>query len=368
MSESATQASDAPIKSAPQYKTNARIAWYRSPIDKTVLAELMQKSDLRGAIHVTLQIGLFITTGLLAYAVFRMISPANWYWTVPLLYVALFAHGTGGPFMGLVSVHELVHRTPFKTKALNEIFLTIYSFLSWSDYIWFRPSHIKHHQVTVHTGYDGEVTLPQVLTLKNREFWLGLVAWNPKLTWNTIRNFAIWSTGEVESGTAWPGWYSHVIPRENETLRRKHRNWARTVLYGHLALAAVFIATGHWFLIIVFTIGTQYCGWLGLLLGMPQHYGMRPSVPDFRLCCRTYTCSWLPGFYYWNMQYHVEHHMYPGVPFFNLPKLRKALEHDLPPVHHGIVATWREMLEIHHRQKDDPNYCLVPDLPEPNAT
>ena len=30
--------------------------------------------------------------------------------------------------------------------------------------------------------------------------------------------------------------------------------------------------------------------------------------------------------------------------------------------------TWREMLEIHRRQKDDPNYCLVPDLPEPNVT
>jgi len=54
-----------------------------------------------------------------------------------------------------------------------------------------------------------------------------------------------------------------------------------------------------------------------------------PNVPDFRLCCRTYTCGWLAAFLYWNLQYDVEHHMFPAVPFYNLPASARRLS--LPP-------------------------------------
>ena len=163
-------------------------------------------------------------------------------------------------------------------------------------------------------------------------------------------------------------WFEFVLPSENSALRRQHRNWARFVLLGHLALAAVFIATGHWFLIIVFNFGAHYCGWLGFLCSAPQHYGLSPDVPDHRLSCRSYTCSWLPAFLYWNMQHHVEHHMFPAVPFYNLPKLRKAIEHDLPPAPHGLRATWKGILEIHRRQQADPKYAFVPPIPQSDGT
>jgi len=271
---------------------------------------------------------------------------------------ALFAHGTVGSFLGGTACHELSHKTPFKTKSVNEFFLKVFAFFGWWDQVWFRPSHIRHHQVTVHGDYDGEVVLPQRFSFKDWQFWLGMFAWNPVFTWNTIRTYYRRATGRLDND-----WYQFVLPEANEKLRREHRNWARFTLIGHALLAAAFIATGHWFLIFIFNLGTQYCGWLGLLCGFPQHYGMSPNVPDHRLSCRTYTCSWLPGFLYWNMQYHVEHHMFPAVPFFNLPRLRKAIEHDLPPAHHGLWSTWTEMLEIHRKQQADANYAFVPNLP-----
>jgi fatty acid desaturase len=85
-----------------------------------------------------------------------------------------------------------------------------------------------------------------------------------------------------------------------------------------------------------------YCGRLVTLCGTPQHIGLVPDAADFRLCCRTYTCSPFIGFLYWNMQYHVEHHMFPAVPFYNLPALRKAFAHDLPPATHGLWGAWRD--------------------------
>lgn len=347
------------METTQKFRTDAKINWYRCKVDKEVMAQLMQRSDFHGFRQVLCQLGLFTLTGTLAYLAYLNINAANWYWSVPLLLLALFAHGTNGPFMGLVAVHELVHKTPFRTPFWNEFFLKLYSFISWSDYIWFRPSHIKHHQVTVHHDYDGEVVLPQKLSFKDWQFWLGLFAWNPLATWNVWKAFFKRACGHLDND-----WYRHVLPEENAKLRREHRNWARFVLIGHAVLAATFILSGHWFLIVVFTIGTQYCRWLLFLCGTPQHFGLTPDVPDHRLCCRTYTCSWLPAFYYWNMQYHIEHHMFPAVPFYKLPKLRKLIEHDLPPAPHGLRATWKHILEIHRKQIADPKYVYVPPLPK----
>ncbi|MFZ4695303.1 MAG: fatty acid desaturase [Verrucomicrobiia bacterium] len=327
------------------------------------MADLMQCSNWQGFRQALGHLGLWCSTGVLSYLAFRHITDANWPWSMPLLLAALFAHGTVGSFLGGTACHELSHKTPFKTKSINEVFLKLFAFLGWHDQVWYRPSHIRHHQVTVYKDYDGEVVLPQRFSFKDWQFWLGLCAWNPINTWNTIKAYFRRATGHVDNE-----WCEFVLPKDDEKLRRQHRNWARLTLSAHALLAAVFIATGHWFLIVIVNFGAHYCGWLSFCCGAPQHYGMSWDVPDHRLCCRTYTCSWLPAFLYWNMQYHVEHHMFPAVPFFNLPKLRKLIEHDLPSAPHGLWATWREMLAIHRRQMSDPKYAFVPPLPHSTGT
>jgi len=342
-----------------EFLKDKTISWYRCKVDPAVMKELTKRSDLQGLSHSLGFLGLCFLTGALAYFVFLRIDGNSWIWSVPLLLVALFFHGTFCHFLGGPPCHELMHRTPFKTKALNEFFLRVFSFLGWWDFVWFRPSHIKHHQVTVHEDYDGEVVLPSKFTFKDWKFWADLFAWNPLQTWNLLKLYAKRATGQMDSE-----WYDFIMPESDTKLRREHRNWARFTLLGHAALAAIFIATGHWFLIILVN-GRHYCHWLGFLCGNPQHSGLTPNTPDHRLCCRTYTCSWLPAFLYWNMQYHIEHHMFPAVPFFNLPKLRAAIEHDLPPAPHGLWATWKEILQIHRKRLEDPDYTFVPELPLP---
>ncbi len=342
-----------------KFQKDRKINWYRCQVDPRLMNELMRCSDLRGFLQAGGHLGLWFTTGILAYLAFRNITGDNWPWAVPVTLAALFAHGTVGSFLGGTACHELSHKTPFKTKSINEAFLKLFAFFGWWDHVWFRPSHIRHHQVTVHHDYDGEVVLPQKISLKDWQFWLGLLAWNPVGTWQRLRTYYRRATGHLDND-----WFEFVLPESNERLRREHRNWERITLLGHLTLAVIFIATGHWFLIFIFNIGSHYCGWLGFLCGAAQHFGMTPDVPDHRLSCRTFTCSWLPAFLYWNMQYHVEHHMFPAVPFFNLPKLRKAIEHDLPPATHGFVATWKQILEIRRQQLADPNYSYAPALPQ----
>ncbi len=347
----------------PKFRKDSKIRWYRCEVDPKLMSELMKCSDWHGLKQVFGQLGLWVLTGSLAYLAFTNVHRDNWYGSIPVLLAALFAHGTFSAFLGGTACHEMSHKTPFKTKSLNEFFLKIFSFLSWWDQVWFRPSHIRHHQVTVHHDYDGEVVLPQKFTFRDWQFWLSLFAWNPVNTWNILRAYYRRATGHMDND-----WYEHVLPESNEKLRKEHRDWARFTLLGHATLAAIFIATGHWFLIVLVSFSTQYCSWLGFLCGMPQHVGLSPDVPDHRLSCRTFTCSWFPAFLYWNMQHHVEHHMFPSVPFYNLPRLRKAIEHDLPPATHGLWATWKQILQIHRRQQAAPNYVFVPKLPSTSGT
>ena len=58
----------------------------------------------------------------------------------------------------------------------------------------------------------------------------------------------------------------------------------------------------------------------------------------------------LVQFLYWHMNFHIEHHMYAAVPCYNLAKLHRAIQHDLPPTPVGIVATWQEIIAILRKQ------------------
>ena len=361
-----------------------KINWYRTPVDKAVMSRLMKKSDLKGSIQSVLHLGLFALTGTLTYLAYLQINAGTWAWAVPLMLFCLFWHGTFTHFIGSVAVHELCHKTPFRTQALNDFFLYVFAFLSWYDPIAYRASHVRHHQVTTHQDLDGEVILPQGLDwgaaedgemilpekLDGKAFAffvrLFLPFPDPIACWNRLLTWVKYATGNLNGVRMFAGgewWTKTILPDSNADLRRRHRNWARVMLLGHLALSTIFIVTGHWFLIIIVSCSLTYASWLINLMGLPQHIGMQPDTPDFRYCCRTYTCSWFPAFLYWNMQYHVEHHMFPAIPFYNLPALRKAIEHDLPPVSHGVLATWRGIIPILRRQWREPGYYYVPEIP-----
>ncbi len=341
-----------------------KINWYRCKIDKAVMSELMRKSDARGFLQAGSQILLFAVTGTLAYLAFLQVHVTTLPWAIPLLLLALFVHGTNGSFFGGIACHELCHKTPFATQFWNTFFLKIYSFLGWFDPTGYRASHIRHHQTTTHADYDGEVVLPQGLDWHGVKFVVTALTFSPTGMLKLFRFWIAAARGDLSQNGFFPAkWLQQVVPESNVEQRREITRWAHVVLFGHLALAAVFILTGHWFLIVIVNLGCLYCGWLVVLCGAAQHVGLSPNTPDFRLCCRTYTCSWLPAFFYWNMQYHVEHHMFPAVPFYNLPRLRAVLIHDLPPAPHGLWATWQELLPILRRQREDPAYVYVPPLP-----
>ena len=334
-----------------------KISWYQTPLDRTVLKNLTRKSDARALVHLLAHMGFTAGTGILVYLAFRHLS---WPFTV----LALFLHGTFFNFLGMFTgVHELAHKTAFRSKGLNEFFYAILGVLTWNNIHKFRASHQAHHRVTVHTGWDLEVVLPEKFRPVD---WLFMFTVNPfsgaggvpgivSMVRETLRYAFDRFDGE---------WETRLFPEEGSRARRKIFDFARITLLFHVVTAVLFIATGNWILVLVVNFGCFIAPWLATLCALPQHIGLCPNTADWRSAARTMLLGPVLRFFYWNMNYHVEHHMYASVPFYNLPALHEAIKADCPEPHRGLLRTWKSLMPMIREQRRNPDACISPELPE----
>ena len=328
-----------------------RITWYKSPLSRDDLASLNQRSDLKGLAQTLGHLGLLLVTGT-----------AAWYAAEQRAWLALgallFLHGTIYAFLSN-AFHELVHMTVFKTKALNGPILNLISFLQWSNPIWFWASHQEHHKYTLHPPEDLEVVLPQQLTLKS---FLRSAFINPWDFWYRFTHHLRLSRGLLRGD-----WEQYLFPPTAAAQRRRLFAFARWTLLGHALIVGVSLYMGWWLLPILTTFAPFYGGCLQYLCNNTQHAGLQDNVSDWRLCTRTFLTNPIVQFLYWHMNFHIEHHMYAAVPCYNLGRLHRLIRHDLPPTPVGLWATWREIIAILQRQKADPKYQYVAELPAPRT-
>ncbi len=65
------------------------------------------------------------------------------------------------------------------------------------------------------------------------------------------------------------------------------------------------------------------------------------------------------------MNYHVEHHMFPMVPYHALPRLQEAVKADCPIPYPSTWAAYKEILTTLWRQRREPWYHVQRALPTP---
>jgi fatty acid desaturase len=90
---------------------------------------------------------------------------------------------------------------------------------------------------------------------------------------------------------------------------------------------------------------------------------MGENVLDHRLNTRTVKMCAVNRFLYWNMNYHVEHHMFPLVPYYRLPELHQEIKHDCAAVYPSIWAAYKEIIPAILRQLGDTEYYVHRELP-----
>lgn len=330
-----------------------RMDWYRTALDAGLLRELTERRDLPGL----LQAGAFLlvwmaTTSVSLYFYLERL------W-IPMV-LACYFHSMFLVFLSNgAAVHELSHGTAFRTKLLNDVFYSLFSFLSWNNPVHFRASHALHHQNTVQRGVDLEVMQGPVKDKLNGWNLLAWFTFNPSLFRSWIGVAVLHALGRSDADYYfWKPLFAQDDPRRRAMIR-----FARILVLGHLALVLLFAWLQLWVMIYLVTFGVFFAGFLDAFCGALQHTGLSESTPDWRVVCHTVHFGPFMRFLYWNMNYHIEHHMFAAVPFWRLPRLHALVSHDYPVPHRSFLAGIRKLYEIRREQAKDPSYVFVPDFP-----
>jgi fatty acid desaturase len=347
-----------------EVRKTLRVKWYRCPIEHAKLRELSKRSDLQGWFQAGGHLALFLVTGVLVYLFW---SQQIWFGFA----IALFAHGTIGSFFVGVAPHELGHGTVFRTKKLNKFFMYLFSLLSWWDPFDYASSHTYHHRYTLHPEGDRENLLPLEPTLRStflfQMFTVNLLTQRGRTFGkggliSTILITIKGAFGFVGSAEIPINEWIQALHTDQPEEHRKSIWWSRILLLFHGSVVVISVITGLWVLPLIFTFFPFIGNWLSYFVGLPQHCGLRENVPDFRKSVRSMTLNPLAEFLYWRMNWHIEHHMYAGVPCYNLKKLYHEIADDMPEPR-TLLGAWREMRETWQRQKIDPSYEFDTPLP-----
>ena len=193
---------------------------------------------------------------------------------------------------------------------------------------------------------------PNFLTLFLRFFGINT-------TLEFLRNIILHSTGWIspEEKTFIPeSEYGKVVFR------------ARIYVLIYAIVIGLSIYTGSILPLLYIGLPAFYGSWLVFFYGNTQHTGLADNVLDHRLNTRTIYINAINRYFYLNMNYHVEHHMFPLVPYYNLPKLHELVKTDMPKAYNGFWEAWREIIPTLFRQMKDPGYYVKRELPTPSIS
>ena len=314
--------------------------WYTSPVPKEAMRQLLQRRDGPALRDTIIWFGLLAIAGYLGGLLWGS------YWAVLpwLLYGTLYASSSDSRW------HECSHGTAFKTDWMNEALYEIASFMQVRESVVWRWSHTRHHTDTIIVGRDPEIAVPRPANLKN--FILGFfkLPAAPK----EIGRMFIHATGRMEPQAA-----TYVPQSEWSKVYLRARLYL--LIYALVIAAALYLHS--WLPLMYIGLPTLYGSWLMAVYGLTQHTGLAENVSDHRLNSRTVYMNIINRYLYWNMNYHLEHHMFPLVPYHALPQLHQLLKADCPQPYSGLLQAWREIIPAVIRQSKDPGYYVRRQLP-----
>jgi fatty acid desaturase len=228
-----------------------------------------------------------------------------------LLAVAVIA----GRMHGLaVLMHEVTHFRFIKNRKIADVIGDL--FMAWPIMVTvdgYRQNHLAHHQ---HTNTDKDpdwvVKLGKTAHTFPQQVWvmtLNLLGYVVAIS--TVRDLA------------------HVLPRIAQAKQTGRYRLARLAYY--LAAATLITLFGAWKGFLLYWV-VPYMTLFFLFLyirGVAEHFGSMDYDQELGSTRTVIPFFWERFFFApHNINHHLEHHLFPGVPFYNLPKLNAALMQD----------------------------------------
>ncbi len=319
--------------------------WYRCKIDDQIYKELLKKSDWQGTKHILIFFTSLFICGGMAYHTW-----GSW-WTVLWFFLYGTIYSCGNPIW-----HETGHKTAFKSKLLNEIFYQIGSFMTSFEPTRWHWSHFRHHGHTLFTDpldFEAQVQKPtDLLFILCHVIPFGLLFY--------LHRSAQFESLKHALGITTPVMEECIPARERSKCRWISRIHV-TIWLGSIILS---LYLKSWLPVLFILLPNFYGKTLFEIFGIIQHAGLLNNSNDHRLSTRDVYLNPIFSFLYWHMEYHIEHHMYPMIPSYNLKKLHALIKHQLPPAKKNIWDAYKEIIPAILKQAKNPNYVLKVDLPK----
>ncbi|MCY4542077.1 MAG: fatty acid desaturase family protein [Rhodobacteraceae bacterium] len=318
----------------------ASAKWYHSDITRSEMKKLLKRTDgpaVRDSIVLFGAMFAFAGIGIAMW-------PSLWSMPVWLAYGVIYGSAMDSRW------HECGHGTAFRTPLFNDVIYEIASFCMIRNSVTWRWSHFRHHTDTIIVGRDPEI-----------------VAMRPPRLFRIFLNFF----GIVD---AWKGW-SRMLLNASGRLSEEERTFIpeaeqpKVVRVARIWTGIYAVTIGSAFALssvlplMLIGLPRLFGAWHHVMCGVLQHAGLAENVLDHRLNTRTVYMNPVSRFLYWNMNYHVEHHMYPMVPFWQLPSLHERIRHDLPAANPSIYHAYRELWPVLKRQLRYEDFFLKRSLP-----
>ena len=247
------------------------------------------------------------------------------YWNFPLYILVVFWIGTRQHALAIL-MHDAAHYRVTTNKKLNDIIGEC--FLAWPLTITlfgYRKTHAAHHR---HLNTENDPDWTQDIQRAEFSFPKTL----PQITWITIKYcLGFYAIKEMTNVSG----YNERVPLQI--------NLPRFLLY--IAAVAASIYFNFWLELILYWIVPVMTSLLLLLYvrAVADHHAGLANDHLYNKT-RTTIATWWESLLIapHNVNFHIEHHMYPGVPFYNLPKLHAILS-DIPAyrdnahITHGLL-------------------------------
>jgi len=288
-------------------------------LDRKTIKALCQRNDRYGLVYLAKWACALLISG---YAVYLALD-SLWIWP------AMAVYGTILSVPAYSMSHETAHGTAFRTRWLNETLMWMTALIYLEEPLHRRYTHTNHHTYTWHIGKDSQMPFDTPMAF---------CGWFAEVSGYALLKFHIVTLLRLATG-CYTEMMKSVIPA-SELPRIRRNAWIFIGVYASIAAAIALGASWlWWFLLLPWLLGRPVM----VLFGLIQHVEMAENSPSILDSTRSFRSSPIASFLYMNMENHIEHHLYPQVPYYALPALHDAIREQLPDPDPGF---WRTNLEV----------------------
>jgi fatty acid desaturase len=243
---------------------------------------------------------------------FGLIAAAVWIsetWWNPLTYL-LAVIVVGSRINGLGGLmHDAAHYRGYTNRKLNDFVGEILALPTSASMAGYRNSHFAHHR---ELNSENDPDWQRNAGLKEFEF--------PASPSSVLMHIMQYLSG-LKIGTALAGFH------KNKETRDIAAAVARARLFFFAALLVSSIVLGFWKLMLLYWIVPLMTVFLGIryIRNVAEHYAVEHEnvLNESRTVVAPLWERWLIA--PWGLNYHLEHHLFPGVPCFRLAELHQML-------------------------------------------